>query len=360
MAMLMWGDKVRILSTHDGEDNPFNELITQIRAGKRKGSVHRITFDQAVADGLFRRVCLRKKKTWSEAAEAEWIADVRSFYADDADEELDVIPSKGGGTYLPLALIESRMAPGVPIVRGKWDQAFGLLPVDIRTAEVADWCREHLEPILLALDKDRPHGFGEDFARIGDLTVMTALEEGRDLVNRVALVVELANCPFKQQEQILDFICDRLPRFRAAALDAGGNGAQLAEHAADKYGSHRVEQIKLSEKFYLEQMPRFKAHLEDATLDGLPRDEQCRDDLRALKKINGVPKLPAAKTQRKDADGKTLQRHGDFAISLFLADYAMHMEKDGVCAGFQSVSRRSGSNGDGGRDDFGGISRRMF
>lgn len=357
MAMLMWGDKVRILSTHDGEDNPFNELINQVRAGKRKGTVHRITFDEAVAAGLFRRVCLRKKKEWTLEGEAAWVADVRSFYADDADEELDVIPSKGGGTYLPLALIESRMAPDVPIVRGKWDQAFGLLPEPMRAAEIAEWCREHLEPILLALERDRPHGLGEDFARVGDLSVLTVLQEGRDLVNRVALVVELANCPFRQQEQILDFIVDRLPRLRGAALDAGGNGAQLAEHAADKLGSHRVEQVKLSDKFYLENMPRFKAHLEDATLDGLPRDEQCRDDLRALKKIDGVPKLPKAKTQRKDADGKTLQRHGDFAISLFLADYAMHLEKDGVCTGFQSTSRR-GSSGD--RDDSGFTSRRML
>lgn len=324
MAMLMWGDKVRILSTHNGDENPFNELITDIRAGKRKGSVHRITFNDAVSDGLFERVCLRKKRPYSKEAEAAWVADVRSFYADDAAEELDAIPSKGGGTFLSLALIESRMAHDVPIVRGKWDADFGLLPEPVRAREVADWCRENLQPILEEFDAKRPHGFGQDFARVGDLTVVTALEEGIDLVNRPRLVVELANCPYRQQEQILDFIVDRLPRLRYGALDAGGNGGQLAEHAADRFGHHRIDQIHLTEKFYLEQMPKFKAHLEDATLDGLPRDEQCRDDLRAIKKIDGVPKLPKAKTQT--ADGKKLQRHGDFAISLFLADYAMHQE----------------------------------
>lgn len=324
MAMIMWGDKVRILSTHNGEDNPFNELITEVRAGKRKGSVHRITFNEAVDDGLFERVCLRKRRAYSQAAEAEWVADVRSFYGDDAEEELDVVPAKGGGTYLPLALIESRMAPDVPIIRGKWTDAFGLLPEPTRAREVADWCREHLQPVLDSLDPKRPHGFGQDFARVGDLTVITGLEEGVDLVNRPRLVVELANCPYRQQEQILDYVVDRLPRLRFGALDAGGNGGSLAEHAADRYGHYRIEQVHLSEKFYLEQMPKFKAHLEDATLDGLPRDEQCRDDLRAIKKIDGIPKLPKAKTQT--ADGKKLQRHGDFAISLFLADYAMHHE----------------------------------
>ena len=51
------------------------------------------------------------------------------------------------------------------------------------------------------------------------------LEDGSDTVKRVRLVVELAGCPYKQQEQILDFIVDRLPRFRRGAHDANGNGA---------------------------------------------------------------------------------------------------------------------------------------
>lgn len=324
IAMLMWGDKVRIISTHNGDDNPFNELINEVRAGKRGGNVHRITFTQAVADGLFRRVCLRKGVAWTQAAEDKWVADVRKFYGDDSAEELDVIPAQGGGAFLPLALLELRMADGVAIVRQKWKPEFSLQPEPTRNGEVDAWCRETLLPILEALNKARPHGFGQDFARVGDLTVMTVLEEGIDLVCRPRLIVELAGCPYKQQEQILDFICDRLPRFRKGAADANGNGGQIAEHAADRYGHYRFEQVHLTEKFYMEQMPKFKSHLEDGDLDGLPRDEQCRDDLRAIKRINGIPKIPKAKTQT--GDGPKLQRHGDFAVSLFLADWAMHQE----------------------------------
>lgn len=356
MAMLMWGDKVRIISTHDGDDNAFNELIQDVRAGKRKGKVHRITFADAVSEGLFGRVCLRRGAEWTQSAEDAWVADVRSFYAEDADEELDVIPARGGGTYLPLALIESRMAPEVPIVRNRWVPAFSLVPEAIRAREVAEWCAEHLAPVLSALDNRRPHGFGFDFARVGDLSVLTALAEGSDTINRPCLVVELAGCPYKQQEQILDFIIERLPRFRFGALDANGNGGQLAEHAADHYGHDRIEQVHLSEKFYMEQMPRLKAHLEDATLDGLPMDDQCRDDLRAIKKINGIPKIPKTKTQT--ADGRKLQRHGDFAISLLLADYAMRVDIEGVCTGFESLSRHPvASNRFGDYDE---IFRRMF
>lgn len=362
MAMLMWGDKVRIISTHDGDDNPFNELIEDVRAGKRGGAVHRFTFAEAVADGLFRRVCLRKNKPWSQEAEEAWVADVRKFYAEDADEELDVIPSRGGGTYLPLALIEARMAApsqAVPVVRMRWKVEFSLLPEPIRSAEVADWCREHLAPVLACLDRERRHGFGEDFARVGDLTIIAALEEGRDLVRRPRLVVELGGCPFAQQRQILAFVVDRLPRFFGGALDATGNGAELAEYAADTWGHSRIEQVKLSDAFYLEQMPRFKAALEDATLDALPRDDQCRDDLRAIKKINGVPKLGPAKTQT--ADGKRVQRHGDFAIALLLGHYAVTREGEGgACSGFQALPRRT-VGADPCNDDYGGnASRRML
>lgn len=356
MAMLMWGDKVRIISTHDGDDNPFNELINEVRAGKRGGSVHRITFADAVADGLFRRVCLRKGVAWTQEAEDKWVAGVRQFYGADSFEELDVIPAQSGGAFIPLALIEARMKSGVNIVRDKWPAEFSLVPEPTRAREVAEWCQEHLAPVLAELDKARVHGYGQDFARVGDLTVITVLEEGSDTVKRVRLVVELSRCPYKQQEQILDFIVDRLPRFRFGAHDANGNGGQIAEHAADRYGHDRIGQVKLSEMFYFNQMPKFRAHLEDATLDNLPLDDQCRDDLRAIKKINGVPKIPKAKTQT--GDGPKLQRHGDFAVSLFLADYAMHTEVAGVCNGFESISRRPAT---GGRDsDFGDSSRRMF
>lgn len=321
MAMLLWGDKVRIISTHNGVDNDFNELIQDIRALKRKGSVHRITFREAVDQGLYRRVCLRRGLEWTQAGEDAWVADAYAYYKDDAAEELDVVPSQSGGAYLSMGLIEARMVATTPIVRGRWSTEFGHLPDSAREAEVKAWCEENLKPILDGLNKELSHGFGEDFGRLGDLTTLDILEEGRDLTDRVRLQVELSNCPFRQQEQIVYYIIDRLPRFRSAALDARGNGQYLAERCVQKYGAARIESVMLSDAFYLANMPRFKAALQDGTLADLPRDVETRDDLRALRVIDGVPKLLKAKTQK--ADGPKLQRHGDAAISLFLAHYAM-------------------------------------
>ncbi len=51
MALTMWGGEVRIISTHNGETNPFNELITDIRAGKKPFALHRVTLDDALGEG---------------------------------------------------------------------------------------------------------------------------------------------------------------------------------------------------------------------------------------------------------------------------------------------------------------------
>jgi phage FluMu gp28-like protein len=321
MAMLLWGDRVRIISTHNGADNAFNELIQEVRSKKRKGSVHRITFREAVAQGLYRRVCLRRAKVWSAEGEAKWVQDAYAFYGDDAAEELDVTPSQGGGAYLSMALIESRMSDGTPLIRRKFTAEFNLTPEPLRRAEVEEWCSEYLAPVLGTLDPSLWYALGEDFGRHIDLTALVLGEEGRDLVTRVRLVVELSNCPFAQQQQILFFILNAPKRLRGAALDATGNGAMLAEAVADEFGSTKVEQVKLNDTFYLENFPMFKGALEDGTFDCLPRDRETRDDLRAVRLINGVPKLGSAKTQKGDSE--KLARHGDSAIAALMLHRAM-------------------------------------
>lgn len=352
MAMLLWGDKVRIISTHDGQDNAFDELIQEVRAGKRKGSVHRFTFRDAVAQGLYQRVCLRRGIEWTAEGEAQWVADAYAFYGEDASEELDVVPSQSGGAYLTMGLIEARMSGDTPLVRGRWTSEFAYLPDWEREAEVAEWCEDHLKPMLTDLNKDLAHGFGEDFGRTGDLTIIDVMEETRTLDIRVKAQIELSNCPFRQQEQILFYIVSRLPRFRSGVLDARGNGQYLAERAAQKFGQARIEQVMLSDSFYLANMPRFKAALQDGTLADIPKDTEVRDDLRALRVIDGVPKLPKSKTQKED--GPKLQRHGDAAIGLFLGHYAMKREVAPI--EYQGVANKRSA--DRGRDDVGGNSDR--
>ena len=130
-----------------------------------RDSVHRITFDEAVEQGLYRRICLRLGKDWTPQGEAAWCKEIRDFYGEDASEELDCIPKNGGGKWLNRALIESRMTPYTPVIRYDQTDDFGLLPEPRRAAEVADWIADTLQPLLDSLDKTLVSFVGEDFAR---------------------------------------------------------------------------------------------------------------------------------------------------------------------------------------------------
>ena len=341
MAMLLWGDRVRIISTHDGADNPFNGLIEEIRAGKRgSATVHRITFDEAVQQGLYRRVCLRKGISWTESGQAKWVSEARAMYGDDAAEELDVIPSQSGGAYLSLALIAQRMVPawsptapsGPVLVRGKWDDAFAYLPEDTRRYAIQGWLDENVLPHLRRLSPLTRKFVGKDFARNRDQAVMVILEQDVNLIKRHVMVVELSNCPFSSQEQIDIAVVEMLRRFCGGAWDATGNGAALAEKLAQRFGTQLIEQVKLHAGFYLAHMPKLKADLQDGTLTDIPRDDALRDDLRAIRLVQGIPRVPDERTASGGAKaaaadgGAKLQRHGDYAIALFLADYASYRE----------------------------------
>ncbi|KFK91770.1 MULTISPECIES: hypothetical protein [unclassified Serratia (in: enterobacteria)] len=319
LAMLIWGGKVRVISTHNGVENPFNVLLNDIRAGRRDGSVHRIPFEEAVAEGLFRRVCLRTGQTWSAEAEQAWMASVYKFYGAGASEELDCIPAHSGGAWLSRALIELRMTPDTPILRLTCPEGYELKSDEVRFKETQDWLDENLKPLLAALPADARSFLGRDFGRSGDLSIDYPLLQQKNLVRRVPFVLELRNVPFKQQEQISWFLMDGLPNLMGAAFDAGGNGAYLAEYAMQRYGASRVQQIKLNEGWYRDHMPPVKAALEDGNLEGLPQDEDTLNDLRAVQVINGVPRIPEQRSKSKTDGGK---RHGDAAIALALAYFA--------------------------------------
>src|SRR5690606_23570461 len=136
LALLIWGGEVRVISTHNGIENAFNRLVEDSRAGKRPFKVHRITFDEAVEQGLYRRICLMKGWEWSPEAERAWVAGIRDQYGDGAAEELDVIPSKSGGKYFSRVLVEDRMDAAAPVVRLALDDAWVQLPERRRVAEI--------------------------------------------------------------------------------------------------------------------------------------------------------------------------------------------------------------------------------
>lgn len=340
LALLIWGGAVLVISTHNGTDNAFAELCEEVRAGRADYALLRTTFDEAVQEGLYRRVCLTLGRDWSEEAQREWVAMIRRKYRDNASEELDCIPRQGGGKYLPRALLEGRTVE-VPVLRLALPDEFVDWPEERRVATCAEWLREHLDPLLAALPRDLRSFFGEDFGRSGDLTILWPMQIDHDLRRRTPFLLELRNVPFTTQSQIVAHLGDGLPRFSGAAFDAGVNGAYLAEFARQRWGPHTVAEVQINEAWYGAAMPPMKAAIEDAVIE-LPRDAEVVDDFRAVEMIRGVPRLPEKRTQAESG-----QRHGDAAVACALAYWASRELEGGpvgVAVGGGCVAARGYGN----------------
>ena len=93
LAIVMWGGRVSIISTHNGAENPFNKLLLQIANGQKNYSVHTYPLKRAIADGLYQRICLVTNAPYSIDAEFQWENNLRDIYGAASGEELDCIPN---------------------------------------------------------------------------------------------------------------------------------------------------------------------------------------------------------------------------------------------------------------------------
>ncbi|EAA9738554.1 hypothetical protein D7F60_01535 [Salmonella enterica] len=344
LAMRMWGCRVRIISTHNGVDNYFNELIQEVLAGRKDYSLHTITIDDAIADGLYKRICYVTDQVWSPEEQVAWR---ESLYRDaptreDADEEYGCVPKKSGGAYIPHALIELAMVRGIPILTFEAPEDFLSRAAWLRESEINAWCEGYLKPLLTALNARSRYSFGEDFARRGDLTCFTVLEITEDLQKREAFRVELRNMPYEQQKQIMLYILERIARLIGAAFDATGNGGFLAEAALERFGPELVDCVMLSAKWYGEWMPKLKAEFEDQNIF-VARHQTTLDDLRHIKVTNGIPQIDKGRTKDENATAAGSRRHGDFAVALCMANRASYMDgfvlDDGACQAMPARGR---------------------
>lgn len=326
LAFLMWGGQVVVCSTHDGADNPFNQTVQDILAGRSKYAHVRIDFDQALEQGLYQRICFVTGQTWSVDAEAEWRQSIIDFYGDGADEELFCIPSLSSGSWLPAPLIEARMTVDVPVLRlelpadylyrHRLDQASLMAPF------MADLIAQ-----LEALDLGPQFAFGSDFARNIDLTTGSLMAIEQRLKRREVLAYELRNVPGDEQKLICKTVLNHVrSRLVGAAFDATGMGWTVAEDMGrifglreDPQGSGLVMAVKFAEEWYRINMPPLKAAFEDDAI-ALIKDNDHLSDLRAIKLVRGIARVPVL---REGEAGK--KRHGDHAIAVALGHYASRM-----------------------------------
>jgi phage FluMu gp28-like protein len=315
-ALLIWGGRIRIISTHNGDDNPFNLLIQDSRKGLYDYSLHRVTFDDAVAAGLYERVCLIRGWEASEVGRAQWYDRIlRSYGADTEarDEELFVVPRKGSGVYFTRAMIRQCAEPGIPIVRMTRPEAWYL--DEGRLDDAAEWFERELAQICKSIPQDRRTVFGQDFGRDGDLSVIWVLQEepggGRW---RTVVIIELRRVPFDVQQWLLFALIDALPMCTHGKLDARGNGQSHAEQAQQRYGIAQIDCVKATAEWYAIHCPEYRAAYEDRSII-VPDHEDLVLDHRQVLLVRGRPAMDEKRV--RGADGEP--RHGDTAIAGVLA-----------------------------------------
>lgn len=256
LALLMWGGAVIVVSTHNGVDNPFNQLIEEIRAGRRKGTTLTITFRDAMAAGLYERICLVKGEKPTEEGKVRWEADIRAIYGDAAAEELDCIPSSGGGSWLPLDLITAA---------------------------------EHPEAGIADRYQGGPCWVGWDVARRKDLSVVWVFEQIGS-IRWLRERIEMRGVSFAEQYRRIDEV---MAGYRVVRLsvDQTGMGEAPVEEMQRRHGSGRVEGVILSGPRRLVLATHLKQGFEDGHIR-LPHDPEIRTDLRAIKRVAGPTGAP--------------------------------------------------------------------
>ena len=279
LAFRVWGGKVRIISTHNGESSPFAALVRDIREGIRPGTVHTVTLRDALAEGLYRRICEVTGQPWSLEAEAEWELALRAEYGANAAEELDCIPSAGSGAWLAWALIRAaeNEAAGNPELYG-----------------------------------GGPAFIGVDVARRRNLWVASVVEDtGPGLWVREMVVKQ--GITFAEQYQIVADLADRY-RVVRIAVDQGGMGEAVVEELQRQHGSSRVEGVLLQGARRLDVASALREPLEDRTLWLPAGDQDLRDDLHAVRAESG-----RTGATRLVADDAGVKGHADRFWSLALA-----------------------------------------
>ncbi|MEL7167535.1 MAG: terminase family protein [Pseudomonadota bacterium] len=356
MAFLIWGGQVIVCSTHDGADNVFNEQVQDILGGRLPYEHLKIDLDNALNDGLFQRISLVQGNEWTPEAEAEWRQNLIEFYGDGADEELFCIPSQSGGAWLPGPLIEARMTAQAPILTLELPGDYlHLSPLEQKSL-MAPFLEE-LEEVLGGLDMELTYAAGFDFARVADLSVMPVLAIEPNLMRREVFSIEMRNVPGDEQKLVVAMVLEHLKsRLIGAAFDATGMGWTVAEDMGRKFGIREEEdgpgliwQIKFTANsdWYRIHMPPLKTAFEDNSISIAP-DENHLTDLRTVKLVRGIPRVPQIRTNEKGEakDKKGKKRHGDYAIGLALAYFASRMRW--VEYGYRAV-KSAGTTPNGGR-----------
>lgn len=300
----VWGGRLGIVSTHNGEGSKFNELVKMgmrrregtPRPGDMPVSLHRTTLMDAIDQGLVGKI---NETKGTNKTHEEFVAECRGLCAtEDAWlQEFMCVPSAETEAFLPYELLNTCVRRTAPH------------PTDEISLFVADVQTYGADAVRLYA--------GADIGRTNDrfsLWVLAAFGARLDTVG----ILTWKGRPFAQMEQAIAALMGLSTasggRLRRLCIDATGLGMQLAERAAIKYPS-RAEGVTFTAPLKEHMATSIKVRFDEGTIS-IPDDLPTKEDLHSIRKqVTAAGNIRYAGERTKDG-------HADRFWSLALADHA--------------------------------------
>jgi phage FluMu gp28-like protein len=280
----MWGGKLRILSTHNGEGSLFNSLVQmgkrhaagEAKAGDIPFSVHRITIEEAIEQGLVERINVTRGTKFTRE---DFLERCRSQCLSESHwmQEFMAVPSIDTTAFLPYDLIEGCESE----LAGRMDQyQGGALYVGMDVGENGDRTRIWvLEPVGDVLWTREIVTFTDEPLRIKE----------------EAFLARLAN-----------------PKAVRGCVDGTGLGTQIGQNAE---ATGKGESIKFSLPAKDLLASPIRGLFEDKRIR-VPATREIREDLHSIRMTQSTAGHPRFDAERTDSG------HADAFWALALAAHA--------------------------------------
>ncbi len=156
---------------------------------------------------------------------------------------------------------------------------------------------------------DEELSFGYDVARKKHLAVLWiwGKPKGSDVLYTRGVIC-LRNQPFRIQRETIESVM-RLPNAGKLCIDATGNGAQLSEELAEKFGESRVECVTFTQPMKKELAEPLKVKVEDVRVR-IPADADIRNDWHSVRR-DVLPSGSFSYTAEEQVEGDGGKSHAD-------------------------------------------------
>lgn len=286
-----WGGRIDVLSTHNGENTKFNELV---RMGQRRAdpethgapkpddlivSLHRTTIHEAIESGLVEKINAVAGTAYTRES---FLAELRTKTPKrDFPEEYECVPSSEESAFFPYADLRPLVRESDPVSTDN----LGRFLDDIRAAV------ERIKPACLFA--------GCDVGRRHDRFVLTvgALQGERTLRRCGSLVYK--DQKYGAMKVAIDalFLLSRdLVPVRRLCIDATGLGDNLCEAVQDSHGSVTVERVVFTNTVKQEMAGDVKVRVDERTMT-IPNDSALLADYASIRRT-----ITAANNIRFDAE----------------------------------------------------------